>query len=126
MDLQASLAKEFLFPHLGTFTQRYPGIDLEIGTGDRLVDLIREGVDCVLRAGEPRDTGLASRRVALLPTVTCASREYIAERGRPRTIEQMKQHQAVNYLSTATGRHSPFEFIVDGKVETLMLRAASP
>ena len=122
VDLQSALAEIFLFPHLGEFCRRYPGLELEIGTGDRLVDLVREGVDCVLRGGEPRDTGLVARRVSSLPSVTCASREYIAEHGRPRTIDRFREHQAVNYLSTATGRHSPFEFLVDGKVQSVMLK----
>jgi LysR family transcriptional regulator, regulator for bpeEF and oprC len=74
------------------------------------------------RPGEPRDTGMVARRVAMMPTVTCASREYIAEHGRPSTLEQLRQHQAVNFLSTATGKHSPFEFVIDGKVHTMMLK----
>ena len=37
--------------HLPEFCARYPQIELDIGTGDRFVDLLREGVDCVLRAG---------------------------------------------------------------------------
>jgi LysR family transcriptional regulator, regulator for bpeEF and oprC len=122
VDLQPTLAEIFLLPYLGEFCRRYPGIELEIGTGDRLVDLVREGVDCVLRGGEPRDTGMVARRVLDMPTVTCASREYIAEHGRPRSIEQFRQHRAVNFLSTATGKHSPFEFTVDGKVQTVMLK----
>jgi LysR family transcriptional regulator for bpeEF and oprC len=122
VSLQAALAEIFLFPYLGEFCRRYPGIELEIGTGDRLVDLVPEGIDCVLRGGKLRDTGMVARRVAELPTVTCASREYIAEHGRPRTIEQFRQQQAVNFLSTATGKHSPFEFMVDGKVHSVMLK----
>jgi DNA-binding transcriptional LysR family regulator len=122
VDLQSTLAANFLFPHLAEFCKRYPGIELEIGTGDRLVDLVREGVDCVVRGGEPRDSGLVARRVAVVPQVTCASREYIAEHGKPRTIDQFRKHVAVNFFSTATGKHSPFEFTVDGKVQTVTLK----
>jgi DNA-binding transcriptional LysR family regulator len=122
VDLQPTLAELFLFPNLGEFCRRYPGIELEIGTGDRLVDLVRESVDCVVRGGAPRDLGMVARRVLDMPAVTCASREYIAEHGRPRSIEQFRQHQAVNFLSTATGKHSAFEFMVDGKVHSLMLK----
>jgi LysR family transcriptional regulator for bpeEF and oprC len=67
VSLQAALAEIFLFPYLGEFCRRYPGIELEMGTGDRLVDLVREGVDCVLRGGKLRDTGMVARRVAELP-----------------------------------------------------------
>jgi DNA-binding transcriptional LysR family regulator len=122
VDLQSTLANSFLFPYLADFCKRYPGIELEIGTGDRLVDLVREGVDCVVRGGEPRDSGLVARRVASVPQVTCASREYIAARGKPRTLEQFRQHDAVNFFSTATGKRSPFDFMVDGKLQSVTLK----
>jgi len=122
VDMSGAIGAAFLLPHLGEFCRRYPGIDLEIGTTDRLVDLLREGVDCVVRAGEPRDVGLVSRRVATMPTVTCASRAYVEEHGMPRSIEQFRAHRAVNFVSTATGKHSPFEFTVKGKVQSVTLK----
>jgi len=122
VDLGGTIGAAFLLPHLGEFCRWYPKIDLEIGTTDRLVDLLREGVDCVVRAGAPRDIGLVARRVALMPTVTCASRGYVEEHGMPRSIEQFRTHQAVNFLSSATGRHSPFAFIVKGKVRSVTVK----
>ena len=50
VDLQGTLAKHFLLPVIGNFFERYPDIELEIGRGDRLVDLVREGVDCYYAA----------------------------------------------------------------------------
>lgn len=47
VDLQGTLAMHFLLPHIGEFFARYPEIELEIGLGDRLADLVRERVDCV-------------------------------------------------------------------------------
>jgi DNA-binding transcriptional LysR family regulator len=57
-----------------------------------------------------------------MPQVTCASAAYIAVRGRPRNIEQFRQHDAVNFFSTATGKRAPFEFTVGGKVQTMVLK----
>jgi LysR family transcriptional regulator for bpeEF and oprC len=122
VDMSGAIASAFLFPNLGDFCRRYPAIELEIGTTDRLVDLVREGVDCVVRAGAPRDLGLVSRRVALARTVTCASRAYIEQHGLPRTIDQFRAHKAVNFVSTSTGKHSPFEFQVKGKVHAVTLK----
>jgi DNA-binding transcriptional LysR family regulator len=122
VDLQAGLAAALVFPHLGDFCRRYPEIELVIGTGDRLVDLVREGVDCVLRGGTPQESGLVARRVAELPVVTCASRRYVASFGMPMTVDQMREHKAVNFLSTATGRVAPFEFAVKGKLRTMAVR----
>jgi len=120
VDLQGTLATHFLLPHIGEFFARYPGIELEIGLGDRLVDLVREGIDCVLRAGEPRESSMVGRRVALLEQVTCASAAYLEQFGEPRTPEEFRAHRAVNYAS-AGGKVLPFEFMVDGEHRTLQL-----
>ena len=121
VDLQGTQALHFVLPRLGEFHARYPDIELEIGLGDRLVDLVREGIDCVLRSGEPKDSSLVGRRVALLAQVTCASRDYLKRRGTPRTLEQFRTHDAVNYVG-ANGRPLPFEFLVDGEKRSFQLR----
>jgi DNA-binding transcriptional LysR family regulator len=124
VDLQGTLGMHFLLPHIGDFFARYPDIELEIGMGDRLVDLVREGIDCVLRAGEPRESSMVGRRVAALAQVTCASKTYLAGHGEPRTLEAFKGHRAVNYAS-ATGKVLPFEFLVDGAPRTMQLRGSA-
>jgi LysR family transcriptional regulator for bpeEF and oprC len=124
VDLQPSLASMFIFPRLGEFCRRYPDIELVLGTGDRLVDLVREGIDCVVRGGEPRVPGLAARRVAEFPVATCASREYIDRHGKPRTLEEFKRHQGINFLSTATGRPMPFQFKVNDKMRRVTLKGS--
>jgi len=110
VDLQGTLASHFLLPHLGEFCARYPELELEIGLGDRLVDLVRESVDCVLRAGEPPDSSMVGRRVALLEQVTCASAEYLARHGVPLSPEEFLGHRAVNFAGNR-GRVLPFDFI---------------
>jgi LysR family transcriptional regulator, regulator for bpeEF and oprC len=124
VDLQGTLGMHFLLPHIGDFFARYPEVELEIGMGDRLVDLVREGVDCVLRAGEPRESSMVGRRVALLGQVTCASSTYLERHGTPRTLDEFRTHRAVNYAS-ATGKVLPFEFVVDGEQRTMQLRGSA-
>ncbi|MDR7377840.1 DNA-binding transcriptional LysR family regulator [Rhodoferax ferrireducens] len=121
VNLQGTLARNFVVPALPAFLQRYPGIELHIGEGDRLVDLVREGVDCVLRAGTLQDSSMVGRRVANLEQITCASPAYLAQFGVPADLQALARHRAVNYLSTATGRALPLEFMVDGKLQTLNL-----
>lgn len=121
VDLQGTLALRFLLPHLGDFHARYPDLTLEIGLGDRLVDLVREGIDCVLRSADPKDSSMVGRRVALLTQVTCASRSYLSRRGVPTTLEEFAQHDAVNYAGSG-GRVAPFDFVVDGETRSLTLR----
>lgn len=121
VNLQGTLARRFVVPALPAFLARHPQLELQIGEDDRLVDLVREGVDCVLRAGQLRDSSLVARRVALLPQLTCASASYLAQFGEPRTLADLAGHRAVNYLSSATGQALPMEFTVNGEVRTLNL-----
>ena len=53
-----------LIPALPSFCARYPELHLDLGVSDRAIDLIGEGVDCVIRGGELADTSLVARRIA--------------------------------------------------------------
>ncbi|MES2187490.1 MAG: LysR substrate-binding domain-containing protein [Pseudomonadota bacterium] len=121
VDLQGTLGKHFVLPVIDRFFARYPDIELEIGMGDRFVDLVREGVDCVLRVGELRDSSMVARRVASLRQVTCASAGYLARQGVPGTIEQLRGHRAVNFLSARSGKVLPFDFLVEGVERSVLL-----
>ncbi len=121
VDLPTSLAARVVIPALPEFCARYPRIQLEVGASDRPVDLIREGVDCVLRAGEVHDTSLMARPLAQLPQITCASSAYLQRHGTPQSIAELQDHLAVNYLSALTGRCFPLDFINDGERIELQL-----
>ncbi|QSI32822.1 LysR family transcriptional regulator [Variovorax sp. RKNM96] len=123
VNLQGTLARHFVVPALPGFLARYPELQLHIGEDDRLVDLVREGIDCVLRAGTLQDSSMVGRRVALLPQVTVASPEYLAKYGEPENMEALASHRAVNYISSGTGKVVPLEFTVDGRVTTVDLPA---
>lgn len=111
VNLQPTLARYFVFPALPEFLARHPRIQLHVGEGDRLVDLVREGVDCVLRAGHLHDSSMVARRAADLPQVTVASPAYLERFGMPQGLADLASHQAVHYVSTATGRPYPLEFM---------------
>src|SRR6266446_1394469 len=66
VDVHGTLARHFVMPRLPEFLAEYPGIELYMSEGDRLVDLIREGIDCVLRVGDLQDSDMIARRVAML------------------------------------------------------------
>ncbi|MBI1772673.1 MAG: LysR family transcriptional regulator, partial [Burkholderiales bacterium] len=85
INLQGSLGKYFVVPALPGFSAKYPLIELEVGMSDRLVDLVREGIDCVLRGGELRDSSMIAKRVALMTQITCASSSYLQKHGVPTT-----------------------------------------
>ncbi|MGF6966975.1 DNA-binding transcriptional LysR family regulator [Paraburkholderia sp. WC7.3g] len=124
VNVQGTLARHFVVPALPAFLARFPDIELMIGEDDRLVDLVREGIDCVLRAGVLQDSSMVGRRVAQLRQVTVASPAYLAAYGEPADPAALSTHRAVNYVSSATGKPVPLEFRVDGRDTALVLPSA--
>lgn len=124
VDVHGTLARHFLVPALPAFLARYPQLELHMTEGDRLVDLVREGIDCVLRVGELRDSALVARRIASLDEVTVASPAYLDRHGTPRHPDDLAGHRAVNFIASTTGRPFPFEFTIDGTRRLVELPAA--
>ncbi|MET1077721.1 MAG: LysR family transcriptional regulator [Pseudomonas sp.] len=124
VDLPGSLGRLVVVPALAEFCTRYPRVALEVGISDRPVELIREGVDCVLRAGDIHDDSLVSRSLPPLPQRTCASPAYLAAHGTPLTLEQLAGHQAVNFFSPRSGRLFDLEFVREGQLVRLQLPGA--
>jgi DNA-binding transcriptional LysR family regulator len=114
VDLQGTVARHFVMPALPAFIERYPDINLRLGEGERMVDLIQEGIDCVVRAGELGDSSLVGRRVASFEQVTCASPAYLKRYGIPRSLDDLQNHRMVAYVASASGQPYPLEFL-DGK-----------
>jgi LysR family transcriptional regulator for bpeEF and oprC len=115
VDVPGSLGRRIIVPALKDFLARYPEIELEMGCNDRPVDLIEEGVDCVIRGGEPTDLSLVARRVGSLKFLTCASPAYLAQYGEPQTPEEVEYHKGVHYFSSKTGKIYEFDFTKDGR-----------
>ena len=121
VDAHGFLTRTFLLPRLHEFLDRYPLLDLQIGQGDRLVDLVREGVDCVIRAGEIDDSGLIMRRLGTITEITCASRTYVEKHGVPKSPDALEGHLAIGFLSSRTGQIMPLEFTVGEEVRYVTL-----
>jgi LysR family transcriptional regulator, regulator for bpeEF and oprC len=115
LDMPGSIGRLLLLPALSDFRIRYPDIELMIGLGDKPVDLIQEGVDCVIRVGSLDDSSLVARRVGIFRTVTCAAPAYLEKFGEPETLADLEQHVAINYFHSRSGRMRNFDFIVDGE-----------
>jgi DNA-binding transcriptional LysR family regulator len=123
VDVHGTLARHFVLPALPAFLAEFPDLQLHLGEGDRLVDLVREGVDCVLRVGDLKDSAMVARRVALLEEVTCASPDYLARYGMPATVDDLEGHCAIGFMSSATGTTLPLEFLINGEPRNVVLPA---
>jgi DNA-binding transcriptional LysR family regulator len=95
---------ECLGPIVGAYMQRWPDVRVEVHLNDRFVDPIEEGFDITLRIAKPDKTsGLVNRTIAPVPIVLCASPQYLAEHGEPRTPDELRQHRCLHYGNHATG-----------------------
>jgi len=116
VDVPTTIARDALIPHLHEFHDRYPDIQIDLGVGDRLVDLVTDNVDCVIRGGNIADDSLVARLLARMAFITCASPDYIARYGRPQHPRDLQEtHWAVTYFSAASGRSFPFDFTRDNE-----------
>lgn len=123
VDVAGSLARRLLLPALPEFLAKHPGLILHLGEGERFVDLVREGVDCVIRAGELADSGMIARRLGAIEEITCASPEYLARHGIPLSPQDLAGHEVVGFVSSRTGQPLPLEFTVEGKLLEVTLSA---
>jgi LysR family transcriptional regulator for bpeEF and oprC len=73
IDMPPAIGHRIVVPALGSFIERYPDVVLEVGCTDRPVDLVAEGIDCVLRGNLIHDEGLVARNLGAFDIATCAS-----------------------------------------------------
>ena len=105
VDIGSSLANFILIPALPDFRSLYPEVEVHLGVSDRPVDLIGEGVDCVIRGGALSDTSLIARRICELDFVTCAAPSYLKAHGIPAAPSALEQgHSITSYFSSLTGK----------------------
>ena len=116
VDVPSRVARLLIAPALPEFFRQHPDIELELGSSDRSVDLVQEGVDCVLRVGQLGNSSLVARRLGEMQLINCASPAYLEEHGEPRTPADLDRHWAVNYASPSSGRVLPWEYREDGRI----------
>lgn len=113
VDMPVTMARNLLIPRLPAFLQQYPGIELELSSSDRLVDVIREGFDCVVRVGTLKDSGLIARPLGKLSIINCASPDYLSRFGYPETLDDLADHALIHYAVNIGTRPPGFEVFSD-------------
>jgi DNA-binding transcriptional LysR family regulator len=110
IDVPSPLATMILVPALPQFHARYPEIQFDMGASDRMVDLIGENVDCVIRGGEITDQSLVARRVGELRLGVYAAPAYLERAGTPTHPEQLQDshHRIVKFRWLRGGNGFPY------------------
>lgn len=115
IDAPAAFATSLLVPALPRFQQAYPDITLALGISDRPANIIGEGVDCVIRAGDIGELSMVGRKLFDLDYGTYASPAYLARAGMPDSPAELERHVCLGYFFAATARPNPLIFERDGK-----------
>ncbi|PXW28307.1 LysR family transcriptional regulator [Paraburkholderia caballeronis] len=122
VNMPSAMAKHIVIPALPSFVDAYPEILFELSVTDSQIDVIGEGVDCVVRVGTLDDSGLIATRIGSVTTCTCAAPSYLARHGTPECVDDLTAHQVVNYLSSDTGRPRSWNYVVGGNLRTMPMR----
>ncbi len=110
VDLSIGMAKNMVVPRLPEFLERHPRLRLELGSTDRQVDLIQEGYDCVVRVGVLPESGVIARRLGSFQVVTCASPDYLARHGTPKSPTELADHRLIHYVQHLGSGSCSFEW----------------
>ncbi len=113
VDMPVTLARGLIIPKLPGFLQQYPGIELELSSSDRMVDVVREGFDCVVRVGQLKDSGLVARPLGKFTMINCASPDYLSRFGYPESLDDLASHALVHYAQNLGTRPQGFEVWLD-------------
>jgi DNA-binding transcriptional LysR family regulator len=113
------IGRRLIVPALSSFLDGYPDIDLDLSLDDRIVDVVEEGFDIVVRLGELRESGLIARRIAPHRFITCGAPSYFAAHGMPETPADLANHRCVRYRFPTTGRLEHWAFSCERGAETL-------
>lgn len=97
VQCRVSLGTQYLAPLIPAFVAQYPDLNIDLWLTDTDLDLTEHGIDLAIRAGGLADSALISRRLASSPRVVCASPEYWAQHGRPKTPQALVEHNCLTY-----------------------------
>lgn len=107
VSLPVSFGPRWVMPILLDVAQRHPGLHLDVSFTDRHVALVEEGIDLVVRLGDPGDmASLVGRKIGVQRSLLCAAPAYLDARGRPRSLDDLSEHDCIVYARN--GRPLPW------------------
>ncbi|WP_312799922.1 LysR family transcriptional regulator [Pseudomonas sp.] len=108
LRISLPLVSGLVMPVLIRFMKQYPEVELDVDFTDRLVDIIEEGFDAVIRTGEPSDSRLMSRRLGTFHLKLVGSPGYFDACGIPHQPRDLERHVCLQHRFPSTGRFEPW------------------
>jgi len=111
-----------LSPIIPRFLNENPELRVDLQLSDRMIDMLEEGIDVVIRIGGVDDSSLVARQIKTLPLILCASPAYLDEHGTPSSAQDIKNHTCIIDSNFRIGKHWP---IVSPKGKTVSIEVDS-
>ncbi|MBI3229780.1 MAG: LysR family transcriptional regulator [Burkholderiales bacterium] len=124
VDMSSGIAQNIVLPQLAQFTALHPMLEIELGSTDRKVDVVREGYDCVIRVGTLSDSSLIAKPLGQFVMRNCASPAYVAQYGTPQSVTELATHRLIHYVPSLGGTSSGFEYIDSASGQLLNIAMA--
>lgn len=115
INVPITYGKRVVMPVVAKLLRQHPHLRADVRLSDQFCDVVREGMDAVIRVMQLDDSGLASRQIGWQQLVTCGSPDYLARYGKPKHPTRLEAHHFVLYRMPRTGRERPIQFTVGGK-----------
>jgi DNA-binding transcriptional LysR family regulator len=118
IDMPGLFAQELVLPRLTELLSAHPQLDLGVSINDRRVDIVREGVDCLVRIGSLPDSDLVARTIGMMKMCNLASPAYLQQYGIPYSLGDLANHRIIHYASNLRNEDAVFRYAHDGVVRT--------
>jgi LysR family transcriptional regulator, regulator for bpeEF and oprC len=122
VDMPAIFGTRIVSPVLPRFLRDYPDITVRMSANDRLVDMVEEGIDVLVRIGNLLDSRLVAQTLATTRYVCCAAPDYVARHGSPTSPDDLDGFDCLNFLYPKSRRIRPWYFLRDGQPSSLVPR----
>lgn len=114
LKVSLPMVGSLFLPLLAEFVRMHPAIDLHLDLSDRMVNVVEEGFDAVIRTGEPESSALTARPLGSWPMLLVASPAYLAVRGRPERPADLAGHLCLHHCFNTTGKLERWPLVWDG------------
>ncbi|MFV0265075.1 MAG: LysR family transcriptional regulator [Kluyvera sp.] len=121
IDMPIAFARLVVVPRLHSFYEMHPDLEIILSSTDVRRDMLRDGLDCVLRVGELDDGDYVARPLGTVKRMTCASPQYLAQYGMPETLADLRHHHAVNWIISNDREVIPWHFVTPTGIEEMTL-----
>jgi DNA-binding transcriptional LysR family regulator len=103
-----------VLPALPAFKEKYPLIEFDLHISNRNIDFLEERFDLAIRARVPPESNFISKKLEDADLIIVASSEYLAKHGYPSDLEDLENHECIQFSLPSTGRMVPWLFLDNG------------